>query len=161
MTAKELKQILNQGIQPIVQAKENIHTYTSEEVCIDPGMIGKILRISTLYEGTEDEHYEFSIDIGSFEEKNISFMQKDFYDKQGNACLNYKEVGLCKDGIETLYLMPDMDVFDVVDNKNIKIFNTYKKSNTSVSYLEWLEEKYLESDKDLKIISSGETITIL
>ena len=135
MKTRELVELVNAGVKPVIRV---IHGTDLEGP--DNGMLGRITSV-----GTEDvwdrenSTVEFVIDFKEFEEVNIPFAKKDWYDKDGVPCLTW---------METKYYERDSVSFG--------IFEMLRESGTDaeLSILELVEEnkwltEYLKTDKKL------------
>jgi len=144
--------MLNAGKQPVVIFLKSIEDIESD---IDENFKGKILSYTTECEETPEEHYEFLVDIGSYEKYNEPFMKRNYYDKDRVARLTYKEAGYSKDGKESLFVMPD-DIFCRLESNpySEELYDKYKEyvatQSYSISYLEWMESYIYILESQLK-----------
>lgn len=140
MTAKELYQILKSGTQPVIQISDDSNLF--EDFELDCGCFTKALRVKDFDTETDTGKmlYCFVFDEASFREANKSMLSTDWY-LRGKNVGTYIDAGYTfPDGTLDLWVEEDVDFFELVDDGSP--FYEYKKSESDMSYIQWLESYY-------------------
>jgi hypothetical protein len=144
MKIKELKKLVQEGKRPVIKIKEEAQDYLMEN--FDNEMIGKVIGIDTEFE-FDDKTYGFIVDMNNYEKHNRSVAQRVWSDGRGGHSHTWFESGhYPKDGIETIYFPFELELpFEILEENGL--MNEYINENLEITYLEWLENKVLESRK--------------
>jgi hypothetical protein len=141
-----LLELLDNGVQPIIRWVKNDYYSIEECDAYSVSMLCKVTRYSTLppiFDG--DILYRVYTDFSEFESYNIAISNQ-FYTgeyPQWHETSTYPE-----DKKYTVYMQvsgeesPDESsgcMFEFVETESLTTFDEYKKSNSSESYISWLE----------------------
>ena len=144
VTAIDLVNFCKEGKQPVVQFISAI-----DESVIDVNMKGRIILAEVDSTDPTFVIIKLTINVKDFEEQNKPFMIANYYDKNRNPTLTYIEAGVCKSGIENVFVMPE-DKFKLVETNNL--FDRFlKEKKENQTYVEFLEEKVLLLESKSKL----------
>ncbi|WCF11505.1 hypothetical protein NDS46_31605 (plasmid) [Paenibacillus thiaminolyticus] len=148
MKVQKLFDLFSNGKHPAVQFTKKIEEY---ETIFDEGMRGRVYNVKKGSHRTFTVHFE----IKEFEAYNIELMKPDYYDSEGNPTKKAIETSFYpKDGIESICFQHDEDVPCIlVEDHNF--FDLYKASDSTESYLTWLEKQLLDSKDAWKELSDS------
>lgn len=138
MTNKDLIKLFNSGVPLHLQFLESIENL---ETIIDEHMRATVTYATYDSKGEDFETIKVVVNVTPFKKYNEKFLKSNWYDNNRVAKLTYEQAGVCKNGVEILYLMPDDLDFNVVNTKSIKLYKEYIKADSQLSYVEWLEAK--------------------
>lgn len=112
----------------------------SLEESVDPGTIIQINKIDLDSLDGDEECYKVAITLLNEDmDYNQSIASSDWFDKHGNACLNYYQVSLNEkqlngDYKSFIYVMSNDDVFDLVEEKENVVDLILKELNEQYEY---------------------------
>lgn len=144
MKTKELVELVNQGVKPVIRVIRGIDLEGP-----DNGMLGRITSV-----GTEDvwdrenTTIEFVIDFKEFEEVNIPFAKKDWYDSNGVACLTWMESRGYEKEVKSFGIFEmlrengtdaELSILELVEEN--KWLTEYLKTDKKLSYSQFLESR--------------------
>lgn len=132
MLGRELKELLNNGLKPIIEVVDE--EYATED--LDYKMRVEILSYS---DTDEDGVFTIICDLKSHKEYNKQFAKASYYDKQGNPTLTWFETSFYpKDEKYEIYIDMDHETGLEIVNEN-KYYKQYKASKSNLNYIAWLE----------------------
>lgn len=140
MTCREIFELFNNGIFPVLECTENI-----EKICeVDPdkGMRGILRNINIVDEGEDCEHLCFIIDFGKFEAFNKPLGKANYYNSNHIPCETWFQqhwYERTKHNVE-IFTEYDSELFNVLDD--LDVYQEYLDSNSNIPYISWLESKY-------------------
>lgn len=109
-----------------------------QETCIDTGMRGRVVGVSSDDGGL----MRVLVSLSEFDSFNQPFERPDYYDKDGNPTLTARQAGCFpSNGIETLYVSADDDIALIcrpVDSGSAALMTEFLASGAR-SYVQWLE----------------------
>jgi len=138
MTGKELRELVNKGMNPIVEFTESVEEI---EERFDKGMRAYVTKVS--YPDNSD-CVEVTFEERDFSEYNKNIEKPNWYNNdtekydlkfsETKNALNYK-------GVISFYEMENEELcnFQIVENKSLKLFSEYQNSNEQILYVKWLE----------------------
>ena len=137
MRILDIKSVVEQGKDVVIQFKENIHNYVEESV--DANMIGKIVGVSEEY--LDDNFLTLHINLNDYKTHNQSVAKRDWFDAKGNPTLTWFDSGMYpKDGIVQIVFDKDLDLSKVItfvdDNS---LLSEYHATQPQIGYVDWLE----------------------
>lgn len=137
MTGKELYKLTFQN-KPVVKFNKNIEEF---EIGFEQGMMARLVGWKIV-----GDDYEGIFDFTEFEEHNKAYEQPNYYDKNGIACLKWSETPYYpRDKQEEMFICADEEVvgFDIIEEN--KAFADYVNSKSKKTYVQWLEEMYMQT----------------
>lgn len=145
MKGKELRELVNSGINPVVEFTEGIDEL---EMRWNHGMRGYVIGVS---ESDNADCVTIRIDEKEYTEYNKQMEIADWRKENGGEYI-YKWSDLNKpnehEGDYNFYESENEELYDIkiVDDDRVRIFNQYKSEIESdkMSYVEWLENKYMK-----------------
>lgn len=149
MKTRELVELVNQGVKPVIRVVRGTDLEGP-----DNGMLGRItsVGIEDIWD-RENSTVEFVIDFKEFEEINIPFAKKDWYDSNGIPCLTWMESrGYEKDskshGIFEMLRekQQDADLVMIELVEENKWLTEYLKTDKKLSYTQYLESRLEDLD---------------
>lgn len=139
MQIKELMDMVNSGVRPIVTFNKGINEF---EVYFETGMRAQLIGVRP--DGNDSHVLSFS--LKDFNEYNKQFETATYYDDFGVPNQTATEAG-CHPGDEDslwLHLEDDIDFMSIDANpKTMYLYDDYCKNPGGKSYVEWLEHKVL------------------
>lgn len=145
MKTKELVELIKQGARPIIRIKDDDGFIEGP----DPGMLGRIIGV-----GEEDKWdrgtstIPFKINFFEFTEQNKTAAIANWYDSTGQPTLTWMETErYARDAkVYEVYEMyidkheySDLQHLELVEENGL--ISQYIKSNSSMTYIEWLEDQ--------------------
>lgn len=137
--------IKSMGENVIIEFNDNITKY---DCIFDPQMRGRVVSVKTnneIIDGEEFNSIELCVDMSDFVEYNKQFMIADYYDLNGVPNKTYLEADPNTEHIDTVFFTAEDSTFKIVDNNDNKVFLDYLASQSNLSYVKWLEKKYIEN----------------
>lgn len=134
MRIQELSDLVSDGIRPVVEFNKGIEDLESYA---DTGMRARLIEASPKH-GDMNLRFDFS----EFDSYNQRFEKSNYYDKQGQPTLTARQAGFYNPVHSFLFeLKEDSEpYFEVVESESLKLYDRYKASNETFSYVQWLEE---------------------
>ncbi|EPZ47695.1 hypothetical protein [Alicyclobacillus acidoterrestris] len=140
MNAKQFYELVQSGTRPVIEITQEY------DEGADIGMRMRALSISIDDPESQYACYIIKCDLKEFENYNEPFEKANWYDKNGQPTLKWRETGFYpRDGITELYLnVNDVDdiesaLFKVVEENTI--YNEYVQSESKLPYVVWLEDR--------------------
>lgn len=137
-----LKQ-LQEGQRPVVELREGIH---DKESYGEPNMRARIIHASG---PDRDGVVRVEFDFGEFDEHNRSVESANYYDKSGAPTLTAREAGFYKP-VDHMYFEADEPLerhMTFVGADQQALFQKFKDSGATTSYVAWLESQVLAAAK--------------
>lgn len=137
-----LKQ-LQEGQRPVVELREGI---LDKESYGEPNMRARIISASG---PDRDGVTRVMFDFGEFDEHNRAVESANYYDKSGEPTLTAREAGFYKP-VDHMYFDADEDIerhMTFISSDQQAIFQRFKESGASSSYVAWLEAQVLAATK--------------
>ncbi len=136
MTISEFADLVLDGIHPVIEFKKGI--VEEFEQYAETGMRARVNGVVLKH------NYElayFSVDFNEFEAFNQLFETANYYDKDGNTGLTARQAGRYTSQDSYAFdLKNTVDLyFEVVEDTSLKLYDRYKKSGATESYVQWLE----------------------
>jgi hypothetical protein len=145
MLGKELKEIVDGGVNPVIEFNEYINDL---EARFEEGMKAYITNVNIVYE----DEIEIIAEERDFAEYNKN-IEKPIWRKEWNGEYIYKysetDDAIRWNGTFKFYEMLNEELcnFSVVDDSSLKLFRMYQENNNGISYVKWLENKVLTCNK--------------
>jgi len=139
-TIQEFLPLIVSGARPVVEFRRCIG---QKESYAEPNMRARVLRVQNRRDGI----IELVFDFEEFDQHNAPFESTGYYDKDRNPTLTARQAGYYHPQ-EGLYFDNDellADMFEVVDDAQVALFNRYKEAGATMSYVAWLEAQVLAS----------------
>lgn len=134
MKIKDLKAVVDQGIQPVVEFTEGVNKL---EVDPDVKMRCKVLCVDDSCDGMR-----LTCDFTEFDQYNRVYAKHNYFDEKSNPTktwMQQKSYTPEKLQAYTLYADPEDDICVIVEDKYFLIWQRYQKEQTGESYVRWLE----------------------
>jgi len=142
MKAMDYVALIAGGAQPVVTFQKKIVDF---ETYFEPGMRARVVG------GWEKESglVEIVFDTTEFDDHNRILEQPNYYDKSGNATLTAREAGQYNPK-ESIYFDSDDEIscFEVEDSSALLLFKEFRKADTGLTYVQWLEAVVVALRKD-------------
>lgn len=107
----------------------------------EAGMRAKIVNYAQC--NHDDDVVSIEFDYSVFDELNKTFESSNYFDKNRVPCLNARQAGYYSP-VETIYFdnseLVD-SLFTVCSNNKVEIYQQYKDSGSSLTYVSWLESQ--------------------
>lgn len=138
MTGKELKELVDSGIIPMVEFTDLIEDL---ELRFEEGMRAYVTKVNIVY----NNEVEILVEEKDLADYN-KLLEKPIWRKETNGDYIYKFSELKNEnfnGVVDFGEMLDEELCDcfVLDDEKIKLFNKYKfETNNKISYMNWLED---------------------
>lgn len=133
MRIHELADLVSDVIKPVVEFKKGIEEIES---FIESGMRARLIEASPKH-GEMDLKFDFS----EFDSFNQRFENANYYDEQGKPTMTARQAGFYTPVKSFLFELKEDSghCFEVVEAESLKLYDHYKASNETVSYVQWLE----------------------
>jgi len=143
MQIKDFVKQIQEGQRPVVEFREGI---LDKESYGEPNMRARVVSTSE-----PDQHgvVRIMFDFGEFDEHNRSVESSNYYDKSGQPTLTAREAGFYKP-VDHMYFDTDEEVeghLTFVGADQQALFQRFKESGASSSYVAWLEAQLLAVSK--------------
>lgn len=143
MNFRNIAELVNTGKPVDVEFKEKIEDLESyPEKGMRATVTGAVIDHEE-YDG--DAVIRLFVDYSKFDAENASLEAHNYYDKNGEPTLTAREAGWYKIK-DTLYVMANDDAeayLTILAKQTTELFEEYKASNSTLSYVAWLESKVL------------------
>jgi hypothetical protein len=145
MTGKKLRELVNSGINPVIEFTNDIDGLESRW---NHGMRGYVVGVSL---PDEDKCIAIKIDEKEYTDYNKKMEIANWRKEYGGEYI-YKWSDIHKpyeyEEDYIVYIEDDKELynFKILDDDRVRIFNQYKSEIESdkISYVEWLENKYIK-----------------
>lgn len=137
-TIKDFLEILTAGARPVVEFRGGID---QKESYAQPNMRARILGV----QNRRDDIIEIIFDFEEFTQHNTPLESTGYYDKDRKPTLTARQAGYYhpQEGLYFDETEVVADVFVVVDDAQVALFNRYKEAGATMSYVAWLEAQVL------------------
>jgi len=143
MQISDLLKQLQAGQKPVVELREGI---LDKESYGEPNMRARIISASG---PDRDGVTRVMFDFGEFDEHNRAVESFNYYDKSGQPTLTAREAGFYKP-VDHMYFDADEELerhLTLVGADQQALFQRFKESGASSSYVVWLEAQVLALSK--------------
>lgn len=143
MKNREFAHLVQSGVRPVVTFTKSI------EDCEGYAEANMRARV-TGARFKHDDMLVFAMDFSEFDDFNRPLESANYYDKEGAAVLTAREAGYYKP-VDDYFLMPDVEApFAVVEAEQLQLYDRYRASGASESYVCWLEQMVLAKQEGAK-----------
>lgn len=128
MNGLDFCKLIDSGTRPVITFKGAI---TEQEVFLDPGMRGRVVSVNTA-QGMDDFIHVY-VDLSEFADHNRQFAP--------DNCAKFGDFWIAPD--------IEIEVFEIVEDFRVALFQDYVQSGSENSYVEWLED-FVRGAKELQ-----------
>lgn len=133
MKNSEMAALVQDGIFPVVTFTD----LSDYESILEPKQRGRLTAVKFKH----DDILVFTVDLTDFEEFNKQFESNTYFDKNHNPVLSVREAGFYE-SVTELYAMPDGEFpGEVEESERLRVHDQWKKSGSTASYVQWLEDQ--------------------
>lgn len=141
MNGRELSQMVQDGIHPVVFFKKDI---ADQEGYLENGMRGRIIGSKPGHDGC----CVFIVDLGDFDTFNRNFESNKYYDKNQVPCLTAREAGFYKQQEQVwVDVSAEIQSFEVENTERLALYLRFKSDRSGDTYVQWLEDALIAATK--------------